>query len=318
VIETAPGYVIAAERAHDNMEGGLRLLMAEQPRTSGRQITGDDVIHEILRNLESGLFKIRYTTLAPSIFHVYLHVSDYELLRPVASQVVQEARRALREKLDELNRGAQGSAIARKLGISAASEMEYKILASDWSIDFYPDQEDKLQPGEIEIHSELASGARPEYGDGALTRNITRRDADGQMTSRLATAGAGASKNSSEQIYAYLRFEDQGRAEVYPVTKNQVVIGRGGKSFWVDLKLDAPPDVSREHCRLRRDPATGQFFLKDVSQFGTTLDGNRVPSSLENKDGEDRDRNVEVPMPRRSTIGLADVFTLQFEQTETG
>jgi hypothetical protein len=48
------------------------------------------------------------------------------------------------------------------------------------------------------------------------------------------------------------------------------------------------------------------------------VDGNRVPSSLERKDGEDRDRNVEVALPARSTISLADVFTLRFEQTETG
>lgn len=282
------------------------------------QITGDGIIHEILRNLDSGLFKIRYTTLAPSIFHVYLNPTDYDVLRPVSAHLIEETKRALKEKLDELNRSVQGSAIARRLGISAASEMEYKILAADWAIDFYPDQEHKLQPGEIEIHSELASAPRPEYGDGALTRNITKRSSDGQLTSKLSTSNAAPSKLSPEQIFACLRFEDQGKAEVYPVTKNQVVIGRGGKSFWVDLKLDAPPDVSREHCRLRRDPVTGQFFLKDVSQFGTTVDGNHVPSSLENKDGEDRDRNVEVPLPRRATIGLAGVVTLQFEQAESG
>jgi hypothetical protein len=292
--------------------------MAEQQPASARQITGHDVIREILRNLQSGLFKIRYTTLAPSVFHIYLHSSDYDLLRPVASHLTEEAKRALNEKMEELNRNAQGSAIARRLGISAATEMEFKILASDWMIDFHPDQEDKLQAGEIEIHSELASAPRPEFGDGAMTRNITRRNASGDLTARMSETSTGPPVSSREQIYAYLRFEDQGRPEVYPVTKNQVVIGRGGKSFWVDVKLDAPPDVSREHCRLRRDPATGQFFLKDLSQFGTTVDGNRVPSSLERKDGEDRDRNVEVALPARSTISLADAFTLRFEQTETG
>jgi hypothetical protein len=292
--------------------------MAEQQRTGGGQITGDEVIREILRNLDSGLFKIRYTTLAPSIFHVYLHPSDYDLLRPVATPVIQEAKRALRDKLDELNRAEQGSALARRLGISGGSEMEYKILASDWSIEFFADHEGKLAPGEIEINSQLAAAPPVEYGDGALTRNITKRDAEGQLTSRLSAGATASPKETTEQIFAYLRFENGGQPQVYPMTKNQVVIGRGGKSFWVDVKLDAPPDVSREHCRLRRDPATGKFFLKDVSQFGTTVNGDRVPSSLEKKDGEDRDRNVEVPLSGRARIGLADVVTLEFEAAESG
>jgi pSer/pThr/pTyr-binding forkhead associated (FHA) protein len=105
---------------------------------------------------------------------------------------------------------------------------------------------------------------------------------------------------------------------VFPIRKKQVVIGRGGKSFWVDLKLDAPADVSREHCRIRRDPATGQFFLKDVSQFGTTIDGKKVTTSLETKDGQNRDANVEAPIPSRAVIGLADTVFLNFEAASEG
>jgi predicted component of type VI protein secretion system len=102
------------------------------------------------------------------------------------------------------------------------------------------------------------------------------------------------------------------------MAKNQVVIGRGGKSFWVDLRLAAPPDISREHCRIRRDPETGRFFLKDVSQFGTTIDGKRVQASLQSKDGEDRDQNIESPIPSRAVIGLADSVFLQFEVASEG
>ena len=81
----------------------------------------------------------------------------------------------------------------------------------------------------------------------------------------------------------------------------------------MDLKLNAPPDVSREHCRIRRDPATGRFFLKDVSQFGTTIDGRRIPGSVETSQGQDRDKNIEAPIPPRAVIGLADSVFLNFE-----
>ena len=59
--------------------------------------------------------------------------------------------------------------------------------------------------------------------------------------------------------------------KTFEVTKNQMVIGRGGRSYWVDLKLETLPDVSREHCRIRRDAETGRFTIEDVSQFGTAV-----------------------------------------------
>ena len=96
------------------------------------------------------------------------------------------------------------------------------------------------------------------------------------------------------------------------MTKDQIVVGRGGRDYWTDLKLETLPDVSREHFRLRRDPDTGKFFLKDLSRLGTTINGEKAPSSIEFVDGEKRDRNVEAPVPDQARIGLADVVFLEF------
>jgi predicted component of type VI protein secretion system len=101
------------------------------------------------------------------------------------------------------------------------------------------------------------------------------------------------------------------------MTKNEIVVGRGGRDYWTDLKLDTLPDVSREHCRLRRDPATGQFFLKDLSRLGTTINGEKAPSSLDAAEGERRDRNVEAPLPAQARIGLAGVVFLDFRSAES-
>ena len=81
----------------------------------------------------------------------------------------------------------------------------------------------------------------------------------------------------------------------------------------MDVKLDTSADVSREHLRLRRDEATSQFFLKDLSSLGTTVDGAPVPSSIEVVEGRKRDKGVEVPLPARARIGLANVIVLEFE-----
>ena len=102
------------------------------------------------------------------------------------------------------------------------------------------------------------------------------------------------------------------------MTKDEIVVGRGGRDYWTDIKLETLPDVSREHFRLRRDPATGQFFLKDLSQLGTTIDGAKAPSSIELEGGEKRDRNLEAPVPARARIGLAGVVFLEFRSTSNG
>jgi hypothetical protein len=289
----------------------------EQPTT--RQITGDDIISEILRNCEAGAFKIRFTTILPSIYHVYLHPSDHDLIRPVIPALTAEARAALIDRLAELTTRSKPSTIARTLGLDSGKPMEYKILDPDWSIDFHPDAEDKLAPGEIEIYSELASASRPDF-EGAMTRHVTRRRSDGQSTSSQVAATAAAAPATATQdgraTYAIVRFHEDGGVQTFAIKKNQVVIGRGGKSFWVDVKLIAPPDVSREHCRIRRDESTGRFFIKDVSQYGTSVNGSRIPSSIENGTGEQRDKNVEVPLPQRCRITLADVFELDFEAVD--
>ena len=112
--------------------------------------------------------------------------------------------------------------------------------------------------------------------------------------------------------FATIQYEDSGGRKTFVMSKDEIVIGRGGRDYWTDLKLETLPDVSREHCRLRRDPATGEFFLKDLSRLGTTINGTPAPSSIEVVEGEKRDKNVEAPVPAKARIGLAGVIYLEF------
>ncbi|MDX2151732.1 MAG: FHA domain-containing protein [Bryobacteraceae bacterium] len=272
-------------------------------------LTGDDIIAEILRNAEASLFKVRYTTLVPSVFNVYLSRRDYDQIAPVASFVAREAKQALRERLESLNSASKPSGIAKKLGLGGQA-IQYKVLGGDFAVEFHADSEDRLGRGEIEIYSELGSAEETELGSGAMTTFITRRGSAGE-TARAEPVSSG----NEAGALAYIRYEDRTGAKTFPVTKALTVIGRGGKSFWVDLRVEGPSDVSREHCRLRYDEASGRFFLKDVSQYGTTVNGERIPSSMERPGGgaEPVDRNVEAPLPARARIGLADVYFLEFE-----
>jgi hypothetical protein len=285
--------------------------MPEQSTREPR-ITGEDILLEILRNMEEGLFRIRYTTLVPSVFRIYLSDKDYEPLRAAIPFLVEEAKRALNERLSEWSKSGKFDFL-RRIG-GGPPQTEYKILGQDWTVELYPDMEGKLGRGDIEIYSELGEPPKPEYGAGALTTRISRRDADGRRSTTEVPADA--TVRGSERAFARLRYTDNDGPHVFAMVKNQLAIGRGGKAYWVDLKLNTLPDVSREHCRIRRDPASGKFLIKDMSEFGTTVNSERIPSSIEKKDGEEKDKNLEVALPLPARIGLADVLFLEFEEAE--
>jgi pSer/pThr/pTyr-binding forkhead associated (FHA) protein len=99
------------------------------------------------------------------------------------------------------------------------------------------------------------------------------------------------------------------------VATELVTIGRGGNTCPVEVKIASSADVSREHARIRRDAATGQFFLIDVSTFGTTLNQRHVPRGYDEVDGVKRDNGTETPLPDGARIGLAETVFLEFSIT---
>ena len=70
--------------------------------------------------------------------------------------------------------------------------------------------------------------------------------------------------------------------------------------------------MSREHARIRHDAETGRFCLIDLSTLGTTVDGQPVPRGYDEVDGSKRENGVEVALPDRARIGLANVVFLDF------
>jgi len=311
-------------------------------RAAGR-LQGDDLIGEVLRNMEEGLFRIRRKTLVPSIYRIYLNPEDYEPFRNGVPFIAGEIRAALDERLALWNgsKRRRASALLEKIGAgeSASSPGEFVRAADQWMVDIYPDLDGKLKAGEIEIYSELGAPEKTEYGGGSLTRRIfpaqqreqepetspTRRASlperisgpEGINESSLRAGSAtptmaqpslseGGSpveddERTKGRAFAYLRYADEHGQKTFEMTRNQIVIGRGGRSYWVDLKLETLPDVSREHCRIRRDAETGRFTIEDVSQFGTAVNGKPVG------------RNGAAELPQRATISLAGVIDLKWE-----
>ncbi|MBC7926526.1 MAG: FHA domain-containing protein [Bryobacteraceae bacterium] len=285
-------------------------MRGEQQTTTERHINGDEIIAEVLRNAEAGLFRMRRTVVLPCVFHVYLHPSAFDAIRPVLTALRTEARQALRERLDEMNHRSEPSKIARLFGLEKKeAPRDFRILDSEYTIEFYPDVEGSLETGDIEIRSELAAAPPPNF-EGDMTQRITRKQggvsysapapepADPEATSAVSRP---ASATTGASIVGWLRYEEQGNPIEFPVTKDEIAVGRGGKAVWVDVRLNAPPDISREHLRIRRD-RSGNAYITDLSQFGTVVNGQTLQSGSE---------SVLSP---KATIILAGIVTLEWEK----
>ena len=279
--------------------------------------TAREIILEIVRNMREGLEPLRYSVLPPAIYQVYLHPEDIERLRGILPLIVEEARQALDAEVEAMNRAS----LAERLKI--AKRTAPKIAAPDggWQIQILENTDDEVEAGDIVINSELALPPKTEFGAGAMTKRIATRRLGGVASAAQsytpAASGAAASAETGT-AYATIEYEDKSGRHTFRMTKDEIVVGRGGRDYWTDIKLDTLPDVSREHFRLRRDAATGQFYLKDLSRLGTTINGEKAPSSIEIVNGEKRDRNVEAAVPGKARIGLADVVFLDFRSTPNG
>ena len=118
--------------------------------------------------------------------------------------------------------------------------------------------------------------------------------------------------HAAPRALARISYEDDAGPHEYAVIKASVSIGRGGVAYPVDVRITSSTDVSREHARIRHDAETGRFCLIDLSSLGTTVDGAPVPRGYDDADGTKRETGVEVVLPPRARIGLANLVFLDF------
>jgi len=308
----------------------------DRPSTAN-PATAREIILEIVRNMKEGLEPLHYSTLPPAIYHVYLHPDDMERLRGIVPRIVDEARRALDAEVEQMNRGSLATSLAERLKLSRRGEPKIAAPDGGWQIRILENTDEEVSQGDVVIYSELALPAKMELSAGSMTKRIATRKLGGTQSTAPASyetrktepapapapstpaIPAPADPSPTEDgVFAVIEYEDQGGHKTFRMNKDEIVVGRGGRDYWTDIKLDTLADVSREHFRLRRDAESGQFFLKDLSRLGTTINGEAVPSSIDFADGEKRDRHVETPVPAQARIGLAGVVFLEFRSTAQG
>lgn len=269
---------------------------------------GNRIASEVERELQLRLFPLRNVVLAPSEYHVYLHPGDFDHIRHVVPRIVHDIQDCLNALVTRLNgRGRWATVIG-------VARPPIEIPAGGWAIHINPALNGDVGPGEIGIHSRLSVPPETTYGSGAGTVRVVQTIVSGtdhrivgERHEPQAPATAPARPATGARAAAAgprLTYSDDTGAHVFAVAKDLTKIGRGGDDYWVDLALVTGTKVSREHCHIRRD-ASGALFLRDVSAWGTRLNGRPLAKYSES------DPATEYELSDGASIQLADAVMLE-------
>ena len=272
-----------------------------------------DIIDAVVANMRRNLERLKYSTLAPSRYTVYLHPAEFERLETIVPVLQEQTVRALDEELRRLNAASATRRWMRR--IAGESESEIRNAATDWHIAFLADPDEELQEGDLFVDSELLMPARPDLGFGAQTRKIVDRQA-GRCSPTIALTAAVPAPAPAPRLLARIEYDDEAGHHFYDVTRDCVSIGRGGATHPVDLRIASSAEVSREHARIRRDPAQDRFFLIDLSTLGTTLNGCPVARGFDEVDATRRENDSGTLLPDVAKIGLAGRVFLDFRKRQ--
>jgi hypothetical protein len=308
--------------------------MAEAKPPSGRTI-----LKAIRDELMLNLYPMPYSTLAVSVYHVYLHPRDFEAIEPIAPRIVEQVQRALTTEVESFNArlGQKATRVLNRLLKRIDPFAPIEIPPAGWDVYILPDPDGALKPGELGIVSTLSLARAAEYEGTPTTRIVKSVVASGRRTetsSEIAKDAAtpmvsapaspvatGISRSapitslpdslSDSTERARLIYEDEQGPHVFSMRKDSLSVGRGGSAAWVDVQVIANAKVSREHFRIRRDPA-GRFYIQDVSSWGTSVNGEPVPPPIKSDQGV-LQPGPERELPLEARIALADAMEIRFE-----
>jgi hypothetical protein len=301
--------------------------------TAGKAPSGRDIWKAVREELALNLYALPFSTIAPTVYHVYLHPEDFDAIEGISATLTEQIRQALTEEVARLNRDMGGrvkTIMARLLERDRLAPVE--VPAGGWEVNLRRDPDGELARGQLGIVSTLAMPAPVEYG-GTPTTRIVRSivgasgraatvshvpQQDGSAAPAVAMPSADAARPTegrSNRDRARLTYTDDQGPHTFVMRKDSVSIGRGGSAVWVDVQVMTTARVSREHVRIRGDRA-GAFYVQDVSLWGTTVDGAPIPPAVKGPEGVAQP-GPEHPLPARARIGLADALTIDFEAMGT-
>lgn len=300
--------------------------------TTAKAPSGREIWQAVRDELRLNLYPLPFSTLAPTVYHVYLHPEDLAAIEGIIPTLTGQIAQALSAEVDRLNRDMGGrvkTIMARLLERERLGAIE--VPPGGWEVHVLRDPDDELLRGQIGIVSTLAMPAPAEQGGTPTTRIVRTVVGGGTRHASVSDVAVPASGGSAldpaaapsrqagtevrgARDRARLVYQDDQGAHTFVMRKDAIAIGRGGSAVWVDVQVVTSARVSREHVRIRC-AANGQFFVQDVSAWGTTVDDVAIPPAIQGAEGV-LGPGPEYPLPRRARLGLAGVLVIAFEALE--
>ena len=267
-----------------------------------------DLIEAVVRNMRTNIEELRYTTIAPSRYTVYVSPGEYARLEGILPRLRSETMRALNEELERHHRRSRMRGV---VGRWFGSPRPLENADARWHIEFLPDMDGDLQhEHDIIVHSELVLPPEPELG-GERTRRISTVHSGRHTAAQKPAPESPAQRTAA---CARLLYTDLKGTHQYDIIRDSTTIGRGGTMYPVDVRIATTDEVSREHARIRCDATTGAFFLIDLSTHGTAINGRPVPRGYDESNGTKRENGAESELPSPARIGLANTVFIEFER----
>src|SRR5688572_17841401 len=203
--------------------------------------SGVTIWNAMREELLMNMYQLPFTTLPPTIFHVYLHPDDYARIEGIVPRIVSELQKALTEEVKKVNEGRAraGGVLTRLIAQEEAAPIE--VPAAGWEVYIHPDRNDGLKAGDLGIESLLPLPPPLEFS-GPPTTRIVRSVVTGSGRSsttievpQLAVSERSESKgppaalapaadlNTGER--AVLRYDDEKGTHVFSMRKDTLSIG---------------------------------------------------------------------------------------------
>ena len=148
--------------------------------------TSGDLIDAIVDNMRQNLEQLKFATLAPSRYTVYLSAAEHTRLEGIIPRLQAEAARALDEELERLNRP---SWLKRQISwlpeFGGRKRPPAENAGQRWHVEFLCDTDGELAADDdIIVHSDLVLAPDLELGVGERTRRITTVKTGDHTTTR--------------------------------------------------------------------------------------------------------------------------------------
>lgn len=140
---------------------------------TARAPSGRKIWEAVREELVLNLYPLPFSTLAPTVYHVYLHPDDFVSIEGIVAKLVDQLRQALTTEVERINRGGARpvrALVSRLLDREPLPAIELPV--GGWEVYIRPDPNGELTRGQLGIVSTLAMPAPVEYVGTPTTRIV--------------------------------------------------------------------------------------------------------------------------------------------------